>query len=131
MSCRGKNSVRDKSDKWIYLERYTLPGGASGKELTCQCRRFKRLRFHPWVRKIPLRRAWQPTPIFLPGESQGQRSLVDYSPNGRKESDAIKRLSVPLGRRDLPCGSVVKTVLPMQGARVLALVRELDPAHHN
>ena len=56
---------------------------------------------------------------------------MDYSPNGRKESDAIKRLSVPLGRRDLPCGPVVKTVLPMQGARVLALVRELDPAHHN
>jgi len=81
MSCHGKNSVRDKViDKWIYLERYTLPGGASGKELTCQCRRFKRLRFHPWVRKIPWRRAWQPTPIFLPGEPQGQRSLVGYSP---------------------------------------------------
>ena len=30
----------------------------------------------PWVRKIPWRRVWQPTPVFLPGESQGQRSLV-------------------------------------------------------
>ena len=37
-------------------------------------------RFNPWVGKIPWRRAWQPTPIFLPGESHGQRSLVGYSP---------------------------------------------------
>ena len=39
-----------------------------------------RLGFNPWVRKIPQRRAWQPTPVFLPGESHGQRSLVGYSP---------------------------------------------------
>ena len=37
-------------------------------------------RFNPWVGKIPRRRAWQPTPVFLPGESNGQRSLVGYSP---------------------------------------------------
>ena len=43
-------------------------------------------RFSPWVRKIPWRRTWQLTPVFLPGESQGQRSLVGYSPWGRKES---------------------------------------------
>ena len=43
--------------------------------------------FDPWVGKIPWRRAWQPAPAFLPGESHGQRSLVDYSPQGRKESD--------------------------------------------
>ena len=40
----------------------------------------KRRRFNPWVGKIPWRRAWQPTPIFLPGESHGQRSLAGYSP---------------------------------------------------
>ena len=39
----------------------------------------------PWVGKIPWRRAWQPTPVFLPGESHGQRSLAGYSPRGRKE----------------------------------------------
>ena len=39
----------------------------------------------PGVGKIPWRRAWQPTPVFLPGESHGQRSLVGYSPWGRKE----------------------------------------------
>ena len=49
-----------------------FPGGASGKEPTCQCR------FDPWVRKILWRWARQPTLVFLPGESQGQRSLVGY-----------------------------------------------------
>ena len=43
--------------------------------------------FNPWVGKIPWRRAWQPTPVFLPGESYAQRSLMDYSPWGLKESD--------------------------------------------
>ena len=40
----------------------------------------KRCRFNPWVRKILWRRAWQPTPVLLPGESHGQRSLADYGP---------------------------------------------------
>ena len=53
----------------------------------CQCRRHKRPRFDPWVRKIPWRRPWQPTPVFLPGESHGQRILAGYSPWGRTESD--------------------------------------------
>ena len=42
--------------------------------------------FDPWIRKIPRRRAWQSTPVFLPGESHGQRNLVGHSPWGRKES---------------------------------------------
>ena len=70
-----------------------LPGGASGKEPICQCWSHKRLRFDPWVGKIPWRRAWQPTPIFLPGESHGQRSLASYSPLGRKGSDATEQFS--------------------------------------
>ena len=45
----------------------------------------KRYRFHPWVGKIPWRRAWQPTPVFLPGESHGQRSLAGYRLWGHKE----------------------------------------------
>ena len=64
-----------------------FPGGASGKEPACQCRRHRRPGFDAWVRKIPWRRVWQPTPVFLPGESQGHRSLVGYSPQGCKESD--------------------------------------------
>ena len=42
----------------------------------------------------PLRRAWQPTPAFLPGESPGQRSLAGYSPRGRKESDMNEHLHI-------------------------------------
>ena len=52
--------------------------------------------FDPWVGKIPWRRAWQPTPVFLPGEFHGQRSLVGCSPRGYKESDATERLSLKL-----------------------------------
>ena len=66
------------------------PDVANGNESTCQCRRCKRCEFDPWVGKIPWRRAWQPTPVFLPGESHGQRSLAGYSPRGRKESDTTE-----------------------------------------
>ena len=62
-------------------------GGSGGKELTCQCRRHKRHRFDPWVGEIPWRRAWQPTPVLLPGEFHGQKSLAGYGPKGYKESD--------------------------------------------
>ena len=64
-----------------------FPGGASGKKPTCQYRRCKRRSFNPWVGKIPWRRKWQPTPILLPGESQGQRSLVLHG------QTLLKRLS--------------------------------------
>ena len=59
-----------------YLQSYRLgqptvdfQGGARGKEPVCQCRRHKRCRFDPWVGKIPWRRKWLPTVVFLPGES--------------------------------------------------------------
>ena len=67
-----------------------FPGGASGKEPTCQCRRLKRCRFHLWVGKIPWRRAWQPTPVFLSGESRRQRSLVGCSLWGHKKLDTTE-----------------------------------------
>ena len=53
----------------------------SGEESTCQ---YRRLGFDPWIRKIPWRREWQPTPVFLPGKSRGQKNLVSYSPWGHK-----------------------------------------------
>ena len=62
-----------------------FPGNTSGKESACQCRRHKSRAFDPWVRKIPWRRAWQPTPVFLSRESHGQRSLVGYSVWGCKK----------------------------------------------
>ena len=55
-----------------------------------QCRRLKRCRFNPWVRKVPWRKAWQTTRVFLPGESHGQRRLVGYSPQGHKELDTTE-----------------------------------------
>ena len=52
-----------------------------------------RCTFDPWLGTIPLRRAWQLTPVFLPGESHGHRSLVGFSPWGHEESDTTERLS--------------------------------------
>ena len=65
---------------------------ATAKNPSCQDRRHKRCRLNPWVLKIPWRRAWQPSPVFLPGESPGQRSLTVYGPGGRKESDMTEQL---------------------------------------
>ena len=50
--------------------------------------------FDPWVRKIPWRRKWQPTPVVLSGKLHGQKSLVSYSPRGHKESDTSEPLSM-------------------------------------
>ena len=62
-------------------------GDSSDKELACQCRRNKRYGFKHWVRKILWMRAWQSIPVFLPGESHGQRSPVGYSQWSHKEVD--------------------------------------------
>ena len=58
-----------------------FPVGSSSKD-ACQCRGYKRHGFDPWVRKIPWRKAWQPTPVFLPGVTHGQRGLAGYRPVG-------------------------------------------------
>ena len=84
--------IREIQNSFLYRMRKRFPGGASGKEPTCQCRRQKRCRLGPWVGKIPWRRAWQPTPVLSPGESHVQRSLAGYSPWGRKESAMTERL---------------------------------------
>ena len=73
---------------------------------------WRKPQFDPWVGKIPGWREWQPTPVFLPGESHGQRSLVGYSPQGHKEMDTTEQLTqdmTPLGGvihdSGLPVGS--------------------------
>ena len=63
------------------------------KKPTCQHRRYKRCEFDPWVGKIPWNRTWQPVPVFLPGESHGQRRQAGYSPQGHKESDTTGQLN--------------------------------------
>ena len=67
----------------------------SGKKSTCQCRK---CRFHPWAGKIPWRRKWQRTPVFLPGESSWteERGGLQYSPQGCKELDTTEQLSLSL-----------------------------------
>ena len=67
-----------------------LPCWLNRKRICLQCRRCG---FDSWVGKIPWRRKWQPTPVFLPGESHGQRSLVGCSPRGHKESDTTEQLN--------------------------------------
>ena len=62
---------------------------ASGKEPACQCRILE-TQFSPWIGKNPWRRAGEPTSVFLPGESHGQRSLVDYSSWGHTETDTTE-----------------------------------------
>ena len=59
-----------------------FPCGSDGKEPTCQCRRWKRFGFNPWVRKIPWRRKWQPTPVFLPGKSHMDRGAWQATVHG-------------------------------------------------
>ena len=71
----SNNCVATK--KWAFLV-------AGGKGSSCQ---YRRCRLNPWVRRIPWRRKWQPTLVFLPGKSHGQRNLVGCSPWGRRESD--------------------------------------------
>ena len=73
----------------LLLTHSCFPGDTSGTD-ACLCRRHKRLGFDPWFRKTPWWREWQPTPVFLPGDSRGQRCLEGYSPLGRKESDTIE-----------------------------------------
>ena len=67
-----------------------FPGSAVVKESTCQCRRRKRHDFDSWVGKILWSRKWQPTRLFLPGKSHGQKSLAGYSPGGHSQLDTTE-----------------------------------------
>ena len=67
------SSVHGFSTRWL-----------NGKESSCQCMRCRRCMFNFWVGKIPWRKKWQPTPVFLPGKSHEQRSLAGYSPWSHK-----------------------------------------------
>ena len=76
-----RDTLLDSQSNTLQLFYNRLSWWLSGKEFTCQRRRCV---FNPWVRKTSWRRAWQPTPVFLPGESYGQRSLAGYSAWGQK-----------------------------------------------
>ena len=68
------------------------PGGSDGKKICLQYRRCRGHEFSSWVGKIPWRREWLPTPVFLPGEFHGQMNLVGFSLWGRKELDITEQL---------------------------------------
>ena len=81
---RGKVTLLLTFEQIQKAQKHTMAGGervgtspSQRQRIHLQC---KRLRFNPWVRKIPWRGKWQPTPVSLPGESHGQRSLVGYRP---------------------------------------------------
>ena len=74
-----------------------FPGGTSGKESVCQCRRCKKHHFDPWVRKMPWRRKWHLTLVFLPGKSHGQ------NPWGSKELDVTEQPSTHTPTPATPC----------------------------
>ena len=82
------------------LVKVGLPWWLSGKETTCQCRRCG---FYSWVGKIPWRSKQQPTPVFLPGKSHGQRSLEGYSLR------SLKRVRDNLGTEQQQTASITKT----------------------
>ena len=95
-----KEPRQDKNSLWLegslvalelgYYHTITLshfPGGSDSKSVCLQC---GRPGFDPWVGKIRWRRKWQSTPVLLPGKSHEQKSLVGYSPWGRKESDTTE-----------------------------------------
>ena len=71
---------------YVGFPRQKYPSGSADR-IYLQCRRHRRCEFDPWVRKIPWRRKWRPTPVFLPGKFHKRRSLKVYSPWGHKESD--------------------------------------------
>ena len=89
--CRGVCYLHGKIFSSFYGG---FPGGATGKEPARQYRRCKRCEFDPWVRKIPWRRAWQPTPVFLPGESHGQGAWRGVAHRVAENRTQLKQLSM-------------------------------------
>ena len=93
--CKGRSSASSaakvRKSKRLHPHGKGLPRWLSDKWFACQCRRQRRQGFDPWVGKIPWRRVWQPTPVFLPGEIPWTE--VGYSPWSHRESDMMEWLS--------------------------------------
>ena len=88
-----------RQDTFFWFSLSLAAGGASGKEPTCKCRWCRRHGFDPWVGKVSWWRAWQPTSVFLLGESHGQRSLAGHSPWGCQELKKPEQLNCTISSR--------------------------------
>ena len=107
---------------WTTTKSVRLPQWLGSKESACQLRR---PRFDPWVGKFPWRRKWQPTPVLLPGESHGGRSLVGYSPWGCKELETTERLHFTSRNAE---GKEVCPFLLLENSRLsISTLRAPDP----
>jgi len=83
-----KNVVRKgASSVCPFVNSKGFPGGSDSKESACNVG-------DPWIGKIPWRREWQPTTVFLPGAFHGQMTLAGYSPHGCKEADMTEQLTL-------------------------------------
>ena len=82
-----------------YIALYGFPGGSMVKN-PCAMLEPQETLLDPWVRKIPQRKAWQLSPVFLPGETHGQKSLAGYSPQGHKESDKTEATEHALAKNN-------------------------------
>ena len=100
-----------------HLSTSGFPGGASGKESACQCKRRKRLGFDPCIGKILWSEKWQATLVFLPGKFHVQRSLLGYSPWGCKESDRTEHMTLNIQGMHLisSCRCVVQSIFNTYG----------------
>ena len=101
-----------------------FPGGASGKESTCPCRRHKRCGLDPWAGKIPWRRKWQPTPVFLPGKFLRQRSLMGYSPRDCNQIELSARTHMTLQHPNQSPNATVPAGTLSQGHKNWLLAHE-------
>ena len=112
-----------------------FPGGISDKQPTCQCRRHNRQGFSPWVGKIPWRRAWQPTPVFLPGNTSyaGTQLGTRVGPLPEVISESRRRDGLELRQFQFTFGLRVKYVM-LQRLRethlVNAVLAERGPTNY-
>ena len=104
----------------IFLTQGLNPGLT--REVLC-----RRLGFNPWVGKIPWRREWLPTPVFLPGEFHGQRSLEGYSPQDPKESDMTEQLTLSLHFIDSSGLLQNSEILRISGQTIISLKFNSSP----
>ena len=90
----GGSQVHLPYQKLIPPRKEVFPGSNSKKKtLLANAGNVVRHGFDPWVRKIPWKRAWQPAPVFLPGESHGQMSLSGCIPQGHRELDTTEEIA--------------------------------------